>query len=341
MLNTTISDNSGAGIYNQTQTISSTGTVQIVNCTLNGNSASGIYSAGAGGSSLNVEIGSTILNAGRDKNIYNDQGTVTSLGYNLSSDDGAGYLIAASDQITTDPRLGPLQDNGGPTFTHALLVCSPAIDQGYNFSGSATDQRDDEFTRAFDYPGVASAPGGDGTDIGAFEAQAHLADTTPPTISCPDNIVTDATSPAGAVVSFPAPAASDNCSVASVSCSPASGSTFAIGTTTVTCRAIDSSANTNTCTFTINVEGAAEQINDLITSVQNFGLKSATANSLLAKLQAAGKDLSRGNVASACSDLQDFISQCTALSGKKQITADQAAQMIGDATRIRSVIGSS
>src|SRR5206468_11767346 len=34
------------------------------------------------------------------------------------------------DQINTDPMLGPLQDNGGPTFTHTLLPGSPAIDAG-------------------------------------------------------------------------------------------------------------------------------------------------------------------------------------------------------------------
>ena len=57
--------------------------------------------------------------------ILNDFGTVTSYGYNVSSDDGGGYLNGPGDQINTDPLLGPLQDNGGPTFTHALLPGSP------------------------------------------------------------------------------------------------------------------------------------------------------------------------------------------------------------------------
>ena len=64
-------------------------------------------------------------------NIYsNSDGTVTSLGYNLSSDDGGEFLTGPGDQINTDPLLGPLQDNGGPTFTHELLPGSPAIDAG-------------------------------------------------------------------------------------------------------------------------------------------------------------------------------------------------------------------
>ena len=62
--------------------------------------------------------------------ISNFGGTVTSLGYNLSSDNGGGHLTGPGDQINTDPLLGPLQDNGGPTLTHTLLPGSPAIDVG-------------------------------------------------------------------------------------------------------------------------------------------------------------------------------------------------------------------
>ena len=42
--------------------------------------------------------------------IFNNGGTVTSLGYNLASDDGGGVLTGPGDQINTDPMLGPLQD---------------------------------------------------------------------------------------------------------------------------------------------------------------------------------------------------------------------------------------
>src|SRR5262245_50492300 len=60
----------------------------------------------------------------------NDLGTVTSDGFNPSSDDAGGLLTGPSDQINTDPLLGALQDNGGPTFTHAPLPGSPVIDAG-------------------------------------------------------------------------------------------------------------------------------------------------------------------------------------------------------------------
>jgi hypothetical protein len=67
-----------------------------------------------------------------------------------------------------------LQDNGGPTFTRALLSGSTAIDQGYSF-GLTTDQRG--FTRV-DLP-IPNVSGGDGSDIGAFE----FAGTIPVTLA--------------------------------------------------------------------------------------------------------------------------------------------------------------
>ena len=73
-----------------------------------------------------VAMSHTIFNVSPGgHSIVNDFGTVTSHGYNVSSDDGGGYLNGPGDQINTDPLLGPLQDNGGPTFTHALLPGSP------------------------------------------------------------------------------------------------------------------------------------------------------------------------------------------------------------------------
>jgi hypothetical protein len=128
--------------------------VQIANSTLSGNSASsggGIYnSTGQYGGTL--EIGDTILNAGASgENIFNNGGTVTSQGYNVCSDNGGGYLNGPGDQINTDPLLGPLQDNGGPTLTHAPLPGSPAIDAGDpNFTPPPFyDQRGPCFVRVF------------------------------------------------------------------------------------------------------------------------------------------------------------------------------------------------
>lgn len=79
-------------------------------------------------------------------------------------------------------------------------------------------------------------------------------DTQPPSITCPSNVTVVGTpGDPGAVVTFPPPTASDNCPGVTVVCSPASGSTFPVGTTTVTCTATDASGNTATCSFTVSV----------------------------------------------------------------------------------------
>ena len=88
-------------------------------------------------------------------------------------------------------------------------------------------------------------------------ANIIVADTTPPTITCPANIVTNV--PAGqtnAVVNFARPAVTENCPPATTTnCTPPSGSVFPLGVTTVTCTATDSSGNSNTCSFTVTVLG--------------------------------------------------------------------------------------
>lgn len=142
----------------------------ITACTLNGNSggtAGGIFSDARSGGTATVAMADTILKAGSSgSNIATLFGTVTSLGYNLSSDSGSGFLTNTTDVINTDPLLGPLQDNGGPTLTCALLWGSPAIDKGKAF-GLSTDQRGQP--RPFDFASMTNATGGDGSDIGAFE----------------------------------------------------------------------------------------------------------------------------------------------------------------------------
>jgi len=180
--NSTISGNStevaGGGFYSLGQAA-----LTLYNCTLSGNN--GPHGSGIANLGTTLILGSTILNAtGPDRFtnsiINNGSGSVVSLGYNLSSDDGSGFLNQPTDQTNTAPMLGPLQLNGGQTPTHALLCGSTAIDAGTNFSGSTTDQRG--LARAVNDPGVANVA--DGTDIGAFEAQTPPACNNPPVAVC-------------------------------------------------------------------------------------------------------------------------------------------------------------
>lgn len=98
-------------------------------------------------------------------------GEVTSLDYNLADDDSCA-LGGAHDLEVTDAGLGPLADHGGPTFTHALVEGSPAIDAGATRCRDAqgvlldTDQRGQGFPRVTDGDDVP----GWACDIGAYEA---------------------------------------------------------------------------------------------------------------------------------------------------------------------------
>ena len=73
-----------------------------------------------------------------------------------------------------------------------------------------------------------------------------------PTIPCPSNITVAATGPSGAVVFFTV-TASGGCTPPTIVANPPSGSTFPVGTTTVTVTASDTCGNTATCSFTVTV----------------------------------------------------------------------------------------
>ena len=96
----------------------------------------------------------------------------TTAGFSLieSTDDS---LVLTEDPVGTnvigsDPQLGVLQDNGGPTPTQKPATASPVIDTG--LSDSSLDQRGS--TRPFDVPSIANGVGGDASDVGAVELQA-------------------------------------------------------------------------------------------------------------------------------------------------------------------------
>jgi probable HAF family extracellular repeat protein len=80
-----------------------------------------------------------------------------------------------------------------------------------------------------------------------------LGDTTPPTLTVPTGLTVEATSAAGAEVVFSASATDDVDPAPTVTCLPASGSTFPFGDTTVACTATDSSDNTATASFVVHV----------------------------------------------------------------------------------------
>jgi hypothetical protein len=192
-------DYSGGGVYN-----SSAGTLTLENCSLSGNTAGtggGIDNAGTltlesctlsgnradskGGGIGNYDSGThtgvhnSIIagNSGGDVDyVSGSSNSFVSQGHNLiGSGNAIGVFNQAGDLVkVSDPKLGTLADNGGPTPTMALLAGSPALNAGD--TTLVTDQRG------------LSRPQGAADDIGAYELAA--ADTTAPvsvTIEAPAN----------------------------------------------------------------------------------------------------------------------------------------------------------
>jgi hypothetical protein len=95
-------------------------------------------------------------------------GTNISGGHNLIANTNGATIQGdeTGNLYQLDPLLGPLQNNGGPTPTHALLPGSPAIDHA-DAGSVTTDQR-----------GAARPPGPSASDIGAYE----VVSVTPPNL---------------------------------------------------------------------------------------------------------------------------------------------------------------
>jgi hypothetical protein len=151
------------------------------------------------------------------------------------------------------------------------------------------------------------------------------------------NITVDATSPAGAVVTYTTPAATDE-DAAPVTCAPASGATFKIGTTTVTCTATsaDDLNNPVHTTFTVTVRGASAQLAALLAKVQAANID--LGNSLTAKLENAQDRLTAGQTNAACGLLTAFVNETEAQMGK-EIPNSVATAWMKSATQIMNVLG--
>jgi hypothetical protein len=166
----------------------------------------------------------------------------------------------------------------------------------------------------------------------------RVVDTTPPELSVPTQIVVDADAPTGVSVSYEAKATDRVSGEIAPGCTPASGSTFAIGDTTVGCSATDKAGNTGTATFGVHVKGADEQLADLRARIDGMSMDATLKTRLVAQLDDTRKQLAASRPNAVCGGLADFAASVTKESGKR-LTAEQAERLAADATRIRGVVG--
>jgi hypothetical protein len=173
-------------------------------------------------------------------------------------------------------------------------------------------------------------------------ATLTVQDTTAPTAHCPADIAVNPVSPQGTVVSYSA-TATDICDAnAAVSCSPASGSTFAVGTTTdVTCTAEDASQNQQACIFAVKVYSPQEVVDNLkaAASALSGSLNQGQMNSLMSLLNAILSSIEAANSGSTCGQLQGLISKLNGWISKGTLTSAQAAPLIDSATSLEATFG--
>lgn len=206
-----------------------------------------------------------------------------------SIESSTANLIGVPVGLVLSDILDPagLADNGGPTRTIALALTpdNPAIDAGDSVTCAAAP------VSGLDQRGM---PRPAACDIGAYEAQS-------PTIAAHANVSAAATSSAGAAVSFTAPAGTDEQGgTATVGCLPASGSTFAVGSTTVTCTATDAVGHTASGTFRVIISAfvtpsvspsatpAASLLPDTSAPARDLGIATPVALLALLSLMAIG-----------------------------------------------------
>jgi hypothetical protein len=175
--------------------------------------------------------------------------------------DGAGNITTCTPVLTVNDTTAPsISCSANITMPAAAGACSRIV----NYPLTVSDNCPGGITVTTSQPsGSAFSVGTTTVTVTATDVAGNVSapcqftvtvmdQQSPILASCPVNIQTVALTPAGRTVSYTPPAATDNCG-ASVSCVPAPGSPFAIGTTTVTCTATDAANNSTNCQFTVSV----------------------------------------------------------------------------------------
>jgi hypothetical protein len=179
---------------------------------------------------------------------YTDGGGLTksaSATYNIV--DTTKPNIAAHDDVTAEAT--------GPNGAEVTYTAPTANDAVYGNLGDAncTPASGSQFPMG-DTTVTCTATDGSGNEATPTTFKVTVKDTTAPALTLPDNITEEATGPNGNVVNYSASAKDLVSGSVNVDCTPNSGSTFAITTTTVNCSATDAAGNKATGSFTVKVQ---------------------------------------------------------------------------------------
>jgi alpha-tubulin suppressor-like RCC1 family protein len=273
-----------------------------------------------------------------------------------NSPSASAQIATANDVEDAAQSLLIQLSSDGSTFGNTAMsngVTISLIDQNAGATGSNPDAMGQVFTNV-----VASCTATNASftlkvsdSLGAMTTTTLTVTVTPeqqaPTIVCPANQVgvTNLNAPNTPIaVTWPTPSVNDNCAGATNTCTPPSGATFPLGTTTVTCTATDAAGNQSAaCSFTVTVRQSRSAVRDLITKVRALApgtLTTAQANQLVGHLELANSNLERGQTAAACTNLQNFVNQVNAMTTPNgPLSSAQAQSLLDYANKIRTACG--
>jgi len=138
------------------------------------------------------------------------------------------------------------------------------------------------------------------TGSGSFTVTVTVVDTTPPVLTLPSDITVTTESGSGAAVTYSATATDNLDGAITPSCNPASGSTFPVGTTTVTCTATDSHSNSTSGTFNVTVN-LVDTTPPVITVPADFTVTTGNPGGAVVTYSTSAVDALDGPITPACS----------------------------------------
>ncbi len=218
--------------------------------------------------------------------------------------DAHGNSDSESFKVTVRDTTPPLVTVPAAKTVEATGPAGAAV----SFAASAADLVDGPLTPTCSPASGSTFPLGTSTvnckatdthgNTGTASFKVTVRDTTPPLVTVPAAKTVEATGPAGAAVSFAASAADLVDGPLTPTCSPASGSTFPLGTSTVNCKATDTHGNTGTASFKVTVQDTTPP---LVTVPAAKTVEATGPGGAVVSFTASGSDLVDGPLAASCS----------------------------------------
>lgn len=215
------------------------------------------------------------VDAAFSQNVHPGENTITLNIGDYGGLNGFNFRIDLTMKASQPPEIVPPEpaDTTPPVLTVPADITAEATSAAgaaVSFLVSASDDVDGSVPVLADPASGSTFPLGTTiVDVGASDAAGNIAtasfnvrvqDTIAPVLTVPANVAAEATSAAGAAVSYPEATATDAVGVTSITYSAASGSTFALGTSTVAVSASDAAGNTSTGSFTVTVRDTTSPV---------------------------------------------------------------------------------